>query len=192
MSKTDLRIIKTKNALHHALLDLLDEKMLEEISITEICRAAKINRGTFYQHYSQIEDLFEEYFKEITGDLARAYQEPYRYVSALKVSKLNSSTIRIFHHIQKYEHFYRIVFSKNVPLKYYYLLFEEINRLLLEEMDPKTPDGINKQIHCAYQANAIIGMIIEWYKNDFSFSADYLNDQLVKLLNMSRNYNNLK
>lgn len=188
MAKTDLRILKTKKALHNALLDLLNKKVLEEISITEICRNAKINRGTFYLHYSQIEDLFEEYFKEITGDLARAYQEPYRYVSVLKVSKLNSSTIRIFHHIQKYERFYRIVFSKKVPLMYYYLLFEEINSLLLEEMDPKTPEDINKQIHGAYQANAIIGMIIEWYKNDFSYSADYLNDQLVKLLNMSRNF----
>ncbi|WP_080843719.1 TetR/AcrR family transcriptional regulator [Cytobacillus gottheilii] len=186
MTKQDMRIIKTKNALHHALLDILDEKLLEDISITEVCRTANINRGTFYLHYAQIEDLFEEYFKEITGDLSRAYQEPYRFVSVLKVSKLNSSTIRIFHHIQKYERFYRIVFSKKVPLMYYYLLFEEINRLLLQEVeDPKTTEDINKQIQCAYQANAIIGIIIEWYKSDFSYPADYLNDQLVKILNLS-------
>ncbi|MFC5735533.1 TetR/AcrR family transcriptional regulator [Cytobacillus gottheilii] len=185
MTKQDMRIVKTKNALHHALLDLLDEKLLEDISVTEICRTANINRGTFYLHYAQIEDLFEEYFKEITGDLSRAYQEPYRFVSVLKVSRLNSSTIRIFHHIQKYEHFYRIVFSKKVPLMYYYLLFEEINRLLLQEADPKMPEDLNAQIHCAYQANAIIGIIIEWYKSDFSYSADYLNDQLVKILNLS-------
>src|SRR3954453_23732446 len=101
MSRTDLRIVKTKIALHNALLDLLKEQALEDISISEICRKATINRGTFYLHYNQIEDLFEEYFKEITQDLASSYQEPYRHVSVLKTSELEPSTIRIFHHIEK-------------------------------------------------------------------------------------------
>lgn len=96
MSQIDLRIVKTKEALHNTLLELLNEKALEDISISEICRKAKINRGTFYLHYNQIEDLFEEYFKEITADLARSYQEPYRHVSVLKTSELEPSTIRIF------------------------------------------------------------------------------------------------
>lgn len=73
MMRTDMRIIKTKEALHNALLELLNEKTLEVISISEICRKAKINRGTFYLHYKQVEDLFEEYFKEITADLTRSY-----------------------------------------------------------------------------------------------------------------------
>lgn len=84
MTKQDMRIVKTKNALHHALLDLLDEKLLEDISVTEICRTANINRGTFYLHYAQIEDLFEEYFKEITGDLSRAYQRTLSLCFGLK------------------------------------------------------------------------------------------------------------
>ncbi|KKI89532.1 transcriptional regulator [Bacillus sp. SA1-12] len=187
MSRTDLRIVKTKEALHHALLELLNGKALEEISISEICRKAKINRGTFYLHYSQIEDLFEEYFKEITADLTRSYQEPYRYASVLKISKLDSSTIRIFHHIEKYKPFYRIVFSKKVPLMYYYLLFEEIRHLLLQDKESSLKDGINPELFCAYQANAIIGIIIDWYKNDFSYHASYLNNQLVQILNMKIN-----
>ncbi|MED0989914.1 TetR/AcrR family transcriptional regulator [Bacillus nitratireducens] len=184
MMRTDMRIIKTKEALHNALLELLNEKTLEVISISEICRKAKINRGTFYLHYKQVEDLFEEYFKEITADLTRSYQEPYRYVSVLKTSKLNPSTIRIFHHIEKYKTFYRIVFSKKVPLMYYYLFFEEIKHLLFQDKGSLLKEGVNDSLYCSYQANAIIGIIIEWYQNDFSYSTSYLNDQLVQILNM--------
>ncbi|PFN20341.1 TetR/AcrR family transcriptional regulator [Bacillus cereus] len=184
MMRTDMRILKTKEALHNALLELLNEKTLEVISISEICRKAKINRGTFYLHYKQVEDLFEEYFKEITADLSRSYQEPYRYVSVLKTSKLDPSTIRIFHHIEKYKSFYRIVFSKKVPLMYYYLFFEEIKHLLLQDKEALLKDGVNHSLYCSYQANAIIGIIIEWYQNDFSYSTSYLNDQLVQFLNM--------
>ncbi|MCM3024665.1 TetR/AcrR family transcriptional regulator [Bacillus ginsengihumi] len=184
MSQIDLRIVKTKEALHNTLLELLNEKALEDISISEICRKAKINRGTFYLHYNQIEDLFEEYFKEITADLARSYQEPYRHVSVLKTSELEPSTIRIFHHIEKYKSFYRIIFSKKVPLRYYYLLFEKLNHLFLQDKEMSFKEGINYQLYCSYQANAIIGMIIHWYQNDFSYSPSYLNNQLVQFLNM--------
>ena len=184
MMRTDMRIIKTKEALHNALLELLNEKTLEVISISEICRKAKINRGTFYLHYKQVEDLFEEYFKEITADLTRSYQEPYRYVSVLKTSKLDPSTIRIFHHIEKYKTFYRIVFSKRVPLMYYYLFFEEIKHLLFQDKGSLLKEGVNDSLYCSYQANAIIGIIIDWYQNDFSYSTSYLNDQLVQILNM--------
>jgi len=184
---TDLRIVKTKEALHNALLELLKEKSLEIISISEICRKARVNRGTFYLHYAQIEDLFEEYFKEITADLARSYQEPYRRVPVLKITELDPSTIRIFHHIEKYKPFYRIVLSKKVPLTYYYLLFDEIKHLLLQDKEGVLNEGVNHQLYFAYQANAIIGMIIEWYQNDFSYDANYLNNQLVQILNMKIN-----
>ncbi|WP_026590605.1 TetR/AcrR family transcriptional regulator [Bacillus sp. UNC437CL72CviS29] len=184
MMRTDMRIVKTKEALHNALLELLNEKSLEVISISEICRKAKINRGTFYLHYTQIEDLFEEYFKEITADLACSYQESYRHVSVLKTSNLDPSTIRIFHHIEKYKSFYRIIFSKKVPLMYYYLLFEEIKKLLLQDQEALLKEGVNHSLYSSYQANAIIGIIIEWYQNDFSYSTSYLNDQLVQFLNM--------
>lgn len=186
MSKHDLRIVKTKEALHRALLQLLNDKDLGEISITEICKRAKINRGTFYLHYGQIEDVFEEYFKEITLDLANSYKEPYRKATILKVSELDSSTIRIFHHIEKYKSFYEIIFSRKVPLRYYYMLFDEIDNLFLEDMESQQQDGLNNEMFAAYQSNSIIGMIINWYKNDFSYSADYLNDQLVKILNINR------
>lgn len=182
--RTDLRILKTKESLHNALLELLNEKALEAITISEICRKAKVNRGTFYLHYNQVEDLFEEYFKEITADLSRSYQEPYRHVSILKTNELDPSTIRIFHHIEKYKSFYNIIFSKKVPLTYYYLLFEAISHLLLQDKESSLHEEINHRLYCAYQANAIIGIIIEWYQNDFSYSASYLNNQLVQFLNM--------
>jgi len=184
MTRPDLRIIKTKESIHQALLEILEVKTLELISISELCRMAKVNRGTFYLHYSKIEDVFEEYFKEITEDLAVSYQEPYRYVSVLKTSELDPSTIRIFHHIEKYKHFYRIVFSKKVPLTYYYLLFDAISELLSTDQEGFHKDGLNHQLHCAYQANAIIGMLIEWYKQDFSYNANYLNQQLVQIINI--------
>lgn len=60
--KPDLRVIKTKRALHEALVELLKNRRLEQVTISELCRVANVNRGTFYLHYARVEDVFEEYF----------------------------------------------------------------------------------------------------------------------------------
>ena len=186
MTQVDLRIVKTKEALHIALLTLLKNKPLEAISISEICRVAKVNRGTFYLHYAQVGDLFEEYFKEIMDDLAASYQEPYRYVAKLNPKELNPATIRIFHHVEKYKEYYRIILSKNVPLTYYYLLLEEVKSLLTDTMDKNfhLEEAIDSSFHAAYAANAILGLVIQWYNDDFQQDANYLNDLLVKILKL--------
>ena len=59
-TKIDRRIIKTKRAIAVALLQLLSEKPLEEITITELTLKADINRKTFYLHYTGIEDVANE------------------------------------------------------------------------------------------------------------------------------------
>lgn len=187
LSVNDLRVVKTKQALHNALLTLLSNKPLENISIAEICRVAKVNRGTFYLHYEQKEKLFEEYFQEIVEDLYNSYEEPYRTTKTIMKNELDPNTIRIFHHIERFKLFYRIVFSKNVPLTYYYMLFDEIQALLKRDLAQNKIGEITTDYYSAYQANAIIGMIIEWYRHDFADSASALNQQLAAILRFDEN-----
>lgn len=78
--------------------------------------------------------------------------------------------------------FYRIVFSKNVPLTYYYMLFDEIQALLKRDLAQSKNREISIDFYSAYQANAIIGIILEWYRHDFAESVSTLNEQLVTIL----------
>lgn len=68
--KTDLRIQKTRAAIQNSLFDLLGEKELSKISISELCRRAQINRKTFYRHYNNIEDIIEEFENQLLGELS--------------------------------------------------------------------------------------------------------------------------
>ena len=52
MKHTDTRIKVTKSMFHHALLDILQEKPIDQISVKELVEAAELNRSTFYLHYS--------------------------------------------------------------------------------------------------------------------------------------------
>lgn len=178
--KLDLRISKTKTALHHALLQLLNEQPLEKISITELCRTAKVNRGTFYLHYTDIDDLFTEVFKEIMQNLRLSYQKPHIQTPNFTVEQLHPNNIQIFQHIHENLKFYEIIFSKNVPIMYYYLLFEEIN--VLVKRDIITDESIDEELYAAYHTNAILGIIIHWHKTGFTMPVTNLNKQLANIL----------
>ena len=48
---TDRRTKYTKSVIRQALFDLLKEKPLNKITVTDICKMADINRSTFYSYY---------------------------------------------------------------------------------------------------------------------------------------------
>ncbi len=67
------RIRLSKAMLKNALLKLMKEKPLNQISILEICETAQINRTTFYKYYGSQADLLKEietdFFVQLNEDL---------------------------------------------------------------------------------------------------------------------------
>ena len=58
--KEDLRVVKTKRNIKSEMIELLQKKPVEKITVTELASQAFINKGTFYHHYSDIYDLYHE------------------------------------------------------------------------------------------------------------------------------------
>ncbi len=56
----DRRTKYTRNAIRDAMMELLKTKPFSKISVTEICRLADINRGTFYIHYYDVDDVLDD------------------------------------------------------------------------------------------------------------------------------------
>ena len=56
----DSRIIRTKKKLQDGLIDLLKQNSILDISISELCRTANVDRNTFYSHYSNISELKDD------------------------------------------------------------------------------------------------------------------------------------
>lgn len=67
--KIDKRILKTKNQLKFALVNILKDKNLEDISITELSLLAEVNRKTFYLHYKDVFEIFNEMRTDILNKL---------------------------------------------------------------------------------------------------------------------------
>ncbi|WP_342774632.1 TetR-like C-terminal domain-containing protein [Paenibacillus piri] len=135
-------------------------------------------------HYKDIGALFDEHLHYLFKDLEESYYEPYRHVSRLVPHQLDPSTIRIFHHVKKYYQFYEIVFDRKSPLSYYYSLFEKIKGLIRETSSDYPPGERDLSLLIAYQANAIMGLLIQWSEEGFVRSPESMNEQLTSFLKL--------
>lgn len=69
--KEDLRIQKTRRDLRNAIIELIKEKSIEKISVTEICDKAMVNRMTFYKYYEDKFSLLDDTVNEIKDDIEK-------------------------------------------------------------------------------------------------------------------------
>ena len=67
------RKTNSKNAIRSALSRLLLEQSLESLTISQLTKEAGINRGTFYLHYVDKQDMFNQLKSELLGELGELF-----------------------------------------------------------------------------------------------------------------------
>lgn len=68
-STENQRIRLSKKMLKEALIQLLQNKAIEKITIYELCDTAQINRTTFYKYYGNQYDLLDEIENDFFNEL---------------------------------------------------------------------------------------------------------------------------
>ena len=90
--KTDARVKYTKMVLKKALLELMQHKPVNKITVKEICERAELNRATFYAHYSDCFDLLESIEEELFGQFERSMQS---YIHSFDIAGLVGTCLYI-------------------------------------------------------------------------------------------------
>lgn len=73
---TDIRITKTLRSIKEAFMMLIMIKPVNKITVTELAQKAEISKGTFYLHYLDIYDLYNELVKNVASKVAESFN-PY-------------------------------------------------------------------------------------------------------------------
>ncbi|MEH6908621.1 TetR/AcrR family transcriptional regulator [Neobacillus drentensis] len=168
---TDLRIIRTKESIREALVELIDEKGFEAITVKDITTRAKINRGTFYSHYQDKFDLMTKCEEEIMLEMSRIAKQ--NFPGVISALETNSPTlaplplvVTIFEYLYENSGFMKAVLGpkgdisfqtrlKNFMWKTLY--GNDVNAIIKEE-NILVPG----QYLVSYIASAHIGVIQQW------------------------------
>ncbi len=163
--RIDRRIIKSKKAIREAFFALLTEKDFKNITIKEISERAQVDRKTFYNYYSSIFALVNEFENELVVSLDALFDE-------IDFSKFSENPEELFTSLYKFLkpnlEYYKLMFninvSENLSKKIIGLLKFKIiasfeKGLIAKKMDPQQYD---LQIISEFLSSAILGVYFRW------------------------------
>lgn len=100
--KTDRRTLYTKGVVKDALLELMESKSFEKITITDICKNADISRGTYYLHYYELSEVLDELLDDALAD-ADGLLGQLQISDTCSADECSNSLCRMIRHSQKYK-----------------------------------------------------------------------------------------
>ena len=75
----------SEELLKNELIRLLETKAFSQISVSELCANVGLNRGTFYLHYSDLEELLFFVQKDLFEESIRQFSENYAGGTVMRV-----------------------------------------------------------------------------------------------------------
>ena len=102
-TKNNSRYKNSSEKIETAFLSLLTKYKYDEITISQICKQANINRSTFYCHYADINDLIIKVERKFAKETANIFNFGER--------KTHSAMIEMFTFVKNNKYFYKAFLS---------------------------------------------------------------------------------
>jgi len=174
--KNNRRTQITKLMLKTSLIELMNNKSINEITITELCENADLNRSTFYLHYT---DQFA-LLNDIENEIISKTKEQLINID----SNTTSNTliyIKVFlDYIHDNNNLFRTLLCKQDNLSFRATLINVAMEHIKENIPFECPTEYKNYIFCFLMYGSI-HMVIEWIEADFNLSSDKLAELLFQL-----------
>ncbi|WP_127588527.1 TetR/AcrR family transcriptional regulator [Paenibacillus koleovorans] len=186
--KMDRRQVRTQQLLRQALLELIESKGIDSITVTDIATHAQVNRGTFYLHYRDVADLLEQWKEEAFERIrARAVQLDLNEAIACALNdEPYPTSIRLLEEFLANGDFFRVMFGPRGDLSYM-LRFKELMRsnmynkityILPEESEQLVP----LDYLLTYLSSANIGILQHWIESGMKLSPREVSLIMMRIL----------
>lgn len=138
--------------IEKVFIELLQTKELSEISVSDICKRAGLNRTTFYANYTDIYGLADTIQDKLESEVSNLYQEEI-------TQDFNSNDyLKLFQHIKDNQIFYQTYFKLGYDNNY---------KIILYDIDLASKHFQNRFIeyHMEFFKAGITQIIKIWLKN---------------------------
>lgn len=181
MAKAEYRsAIRSRRLIQKALADLLQEKPLDKITVTDVVRLAGINRGTFYAHYKDIPEVIQHVIEETFSNIREVFSE-----SPVSLNSLPHVMLRRVQETMEADmDFCQKVMASSASA----MMEEQLVNLMLDYLlqnGDKMGWGNreNYEFTMRFCAGGISNLYREWFMGKIPISLEELTKQTEELLN---------
>ena len=175
--KIDRRALKTQKALKEALAELLSEKKIQQITVQEVADKADVHRVTFYKHYCDIYELYDQLKNEVLSDLG---------VLLIKFHENPSKDfgLELIDYIAAHPKYFKMIFSPHNTgeLRVNFLtMVEGLFRLIQTEKNEVSFKDDKLDYLSAFWSCGCVAVIEKWVQKDFAQSKEFIIKTLSEL-----------
>ena len=178
--KPDRRTQHTRSQLNGALVELIKEKRFDDITVQNVIDRAGVGRSTFYSHFRDKEDVFEQQWEQFIE----------RFAGQINWAKAGTGSFvpvrSLFQHLQEAQSFYRgLVRSRKI---------DAIFKSGIESLSYKIEAALKRRvvrpwipipIPSNYLANELFALLKWWLDAGMPYTPESMDEIFHRLINPS-------
>lgn len=178
--KTDRRVIKTKHAIFKAFVELLNEKDINQITITDIAKRANINRKTFYNYYSDVNGVMEE----IENLTVEAFINNMGTVEFTNMADfLTKIFIKFTETVNKDLEFFNLLFKTNNRSFLIVKIAEALKEYVQKRIEESNELDIPRfEVVSNFYLSGVLSVYMNWFMNNYDQSIEEISALLTELV----------
>ncbi|MBQ6021228.1 MAG: TetR/AcrR family transcriptional regulator C-terminal domain-containing protein [Clostridia bacterium] len=173
--------LRSEKLIKKAFAKLLHERDFSKITVSDIVKEAEICRGTFYAHYLDINDLFEQMETEIVSDITN-------YINATGVVAFLDDprpTVEFcLALIEKDKEYYKNLLLNKSAMMISEKIIRDMREKVLNELTSslKLKTKEETQTFLVFVSGGIECLFIRWLKNDVPMSTDKVVTMMCNMI----------
>lgn len=172
--KPDRRVQRTLALLRDALMELIQEKGYDAITVQDITDRANVARTTFYLHFKDKDELLFEGMRVIYDELV---ERELRVARDSTLGFLDIASPSDFEHVAEHAAFYRVMLSERGSMAFTVRVLDYLASVCLTDiMDPLEASGKQPRIPPGFIAHILagaqVGMMRWWLQNGMPHTPD--------------------
>lgn len=175
--------IRSRRMIRTAYAELLKEKDLSKITVTDIVKRADLNRATFYAHYPDVRGVTEEIENEIIEKMMDILCE-FQYTNFFR--NPTPLLIKLNCYLEEDLGFYRILVRSNGSE----IFMEKLKKVFTHYMltDSDIPEAVRHSkavtLRVCYFAGGMVNLYQQWFRGDLDCSLNDITIEIGKLLQL--------
>jgi len=174
--KEDRRSLRTRQLLSHALVELMQKKRYDAITVQDILDQANVGRSTFYAHYQDKEDL-------LVSSLERVLDQFIYHIAGDGQPMI--STEAFFQPVKEHEHLYKaLVGGRGIDLlfdKGQTQLTRKIEAHLADQNTDRGEPLIPLPVVATFLSGALLTLLKWWVEHKMVYSPKQMSEMYQRL-----------
>lgn len=173
--------IRSRKLIRMAYVELLQEKDINKITVTDVVKRADINRGTFYAHYQNTHSVQEQIENELIDQLLTLLKE-FRYENFIQnpLPLLQKAS----HYLEQDLDFYRqLAKSKNS-----YPFLNKLKEILINyimnhtELPESQEERDTFQTAINFYIGGIVMLYLDWFHDKLNLPLNDITQKISQLI----------